>query len=101
MPDPSAIENQQVSRRDEPGHVAEASVFQFGIMPPDYEQSAGSALGDGILRDELGWERVVEVGGGVGHGDGEAGSRWWGVGGRDDWRRFRSTTKLQFFTPNP
>lgn len=74
MPDPSAIQDQQVSGWDELGQIAEASVFQLGIMPPDYEQSAGSALGDGILRDELGWEGVVEVGGVVGHGGQRIGS---------------------------
>src|SRR5215813_9155003 len=77
-----AVEHNEISRSDEPSQVTEAPVFDLLVLSSDYQQPASSSLGDGILCDEVWWEVVLEVGGGVGHVAGRAvmGSGWWVVG---------------------
>ena len=61
-PDPRLVDDQEVARAQQPGQLEERPVLE----PPSgaqVQQARRVALGEGLLRDPLRRERVVEVGG--------------------------------------
>ena len=65
---PGGVEDEEVAGGNESEQVGEGSIgHRRRAVTRDHEQPAGTALRTGLLRDQGGGERVVEVGGAEGH----------------------------------
>ncbi len=64
--DTRVVEHHEVARIEQRGQIGEAQVAELSCV--DVQQTARAALARGRLRDQLLWQRIVEIGEGVGLG---------------------------------
>ncbi len=60
--DPTAVGDEEVAGFEQVGQIPERPVGQAAGFPLEHQEAGGVALGEGLLRDGVGRQVVVEVG---------------------------------------